>query len=211
MEALNDKTLGQTRYALVRPNSFEDICDVLNGPGAETIRDIVSAQNRVRTFLRKAGELKRLGFWDMIDARQLGSFCLRQIAKDWDCCAELVTSTIHGSVACPDLYEDAAHIYLEARFGNCGVLALIFLAELKWYWSTVVPTEVMNIALSVRHAVDGLVVVDCKNGDLPLGGRVASENQECMLLACLLHPSSCPRRPYEILVPLATWPMQKYE
>jgi hypothetical protein len=196
---------------LVRPNSFEDVCDVLNGPESVGVLRIVKAQNRVRQYLQKMSMLKRLGYWVLMDKRQLGRFCVRQICREWECCAALVDSVVVGGSWYPNSSELGGCLTISASAGNAKLHAVVDVWEIGQYARSVVPASAMDIALSVRNAVDFVAVVDCKKGEIDCGGRTPADQQECMLLGVVVHPDLLRQYDAPRLVPLATWPMEEYD
>jgi hypothetical protein len=201
---------------LARPNSFEDVCDVLNGPESRGVLSIVKAQNCVREYLRKMCKLKRLGLGALMDPPQLGRFYIRQICREWECCADLLNAVVVSELWPPYLSEDDEYdkgvcMNIDAQTGNAGVRGAVYAIDIGLYARTVVPSFAMDIALSVRNAVDFVTIVDCKADRLDLGGRNHSDNQECMLMGVLSHPDHFRKYNQARLIPLATWPMQEYE
>jgi len=198
---------------LVRPNSFEDVCDVMNCSNSKGVLRTVKAQNRVREYLRGMGELNRLGFWVLMDSLQLGRFCVRQICREWTCCTDLMNAAVVSSSWYPNSSEAGGCVDVHAESGEARMNGVIFATEIGQYARTVVPSFAMDIALSVRNAVDFVTIVDCKAtaNTLDLGGRSHSNNQECMLLGILVHPDYFCNYDRPRLIPLATWPMQEYE
>ncbi|MGD0094678.1 MAG: hypothetical protein ABSE73_32610 [Planctomycetota bacterium] len=197
--------------ALARPSSFEGVFDALKEARARTIHHIVRAQNRVHKFLHKAGELKQLGFSGLMDRRQVGRFCVYQVCKDWECCSDLVKAVRVGGSWCPTSRYAGGCMEVSAYVRDAALSGVIYVLDISEYARTLIPSFAMDIALSVRNAVDCLAVVDCKASELDLRGRAHSKGQECMLLGILIHPDRQRYYNWPILVPLATWPMVEYD
>ena len=195
----------------IKPAFFEQARRAIRTPDPPDTAHMLASQLRVREHLHKMGELRRFGFWKLLDKKELARFCVSQISKEWEYSADLIKNVQVGGASFPLFWDKKGYLVVRAWSANIALAGIIYLPQVGDYGRTIVPPDILDIALSVRHVVDGLTIIDCKLSTLDIGDHTQSEQQECMLLAILEHPDRFKQHYRVKFVSLATWKAEEYD